>query len=89
MVHSKPQFILAIYLDSFFNQKSVTKNNETFVRCSQEVGQRTDRNPRNILDQLARKILEKDDSVDGPSSSAFNSGSPRILRFGIVHGKNQ
>ena len=35
------------------------------------------------------KILEKDDSVDGPSSSAINSESLRILRFSIARGENQ
>ena len=42
----------------------------------------------NIPDRLARKILEEDDSVDGPSSSIINSKSPRILRLSIVHEKN-
>ena len=70
------------------NQKSVTKNNETIVRCNKEGGQRTNRKSRFFPDRLARGFLEKDDSVDWPSSSVVNSENPRILRFSIVHGKN-
>ena len=41
------------------NPKSATKNSETIVRCNKQVGQRTDRNSRNIRDRLATKSLEK------------------------------
>ena len=72
------------YLDSvFFNQKSVTKNNETIARCDQEVGQRTDRHSRNILIDWQEKSWKR---MTG--SSVVNSEGLRILRFSIVHEKN-
>ena len=49
---------------STFYQKSATTNSETIVRCNKQVGQGSERNPRNIRDRLAIKFLEKDDSVD-------------------------
>ena len=55
------------------DQKSATKNNETIVRCNQEVGQWTDRNSRNIQIDWQGQILEKDDSVERPSGSIVNS----------------
>ena len=70
-------------------KKPATKNGETIVRCDEKVGQRSERNSRYFHDQLARKFLEQDDSVDWPSSSVINSESLCILRFSIVHGKNQ
>ena len=71
------------------NRKSATKNSKTIVLCDKKVGQRSGRNSMNIHDQLARKFFEKDDSVDWPDSSAFNSESLYFLRFIIVHGKGR
>ena len=76
-------------LGNLHSTKSATQNSETIVRWNKEVGQRKDRNSWYIPDRLARKFSEKDDSVDGPGSSAVNSESPCILRFSIVHGKSQ
>ena len=67
------------------NQKSATTNSKTIVRCDKKVVQGSERNPRYFRNRLARKFLEKDNSVDWPSRSFFNSESRCILRFRVVH----
>ena len=63
------------------NQTSATKNSETIVPCDKKVGQKSDRNPRNICDRLARRFLEKDDSVDSAITYVF---SDSVLSMGRI-----
>ena len=45
-------------------KKTATTNSETLVRCDKKVGRKSERKSRFFHDQLARKCLKKDDSVD-------------------------
>ena len=78
---SKPQFILVIndYLYDFPPTKNQPQRTvKQLFAVTSKLGQGTDRNPRKIFGRLATRFLEKDDSVDRPSSSTFNFESPCV-----------
>ena len=77
------------YLENLQSTKNQSQRTmKQLFDVTRKFGQRTDRNSRNTPDQVARKILEKDDSVERPGNSVVNGESLCILRFGVVHGKN-
>ena len=78
-----------VYLGKNCLENLHSTKNQPQGRCNQEACQWTDRNSWNIRDQLARRILEEDDSVELPRSAVVDSKGLRIFWFSVVHGKNQ
>ena len=73
-----------------FNQKSATKNSETLVRCNDQFGQRTKRNSRDIPYRLSSQFLEKGRLCWLTKAVQLSTAkSLCVLRFSVVHGKNQ
>ena len=67
-----------------FNQKSVTKNNETLFDVTKKLVSEQTEIHGMLLINWHDKSWKKDDIVERPSSSVVNSESPRILCMGRI-----